>query len=108
MSVNIVDVYGENWDAVVVQSALPVLVDFWAPWCSPCNALTPTIEAAAAEYQGRVKFVKVNCDDNKEIAGRFGVRSIPHLVLLRAGQTAAVITGRTRTRLFAELETQLE
>jgi thioredoxin-like negative regulator of GroEL len=75
--------------------------------CGPCNALTPTIEAAAAEYQDRVKVVKVNCDDNKDVAGRFGVRSIPHLVLLKAGETAAVITGRTRTRMFAELETQL-
>jgi thioredoxin 1 len=107
MSANVVDVNSENWDAEVVQSALPVLVDFWAPWCGPCIALTPTIEALAAEYAGQVKVVKLNCDDNKPIAERFGVRGIPHLVLLKAGETTAVVAGRTRTRIAAEVETHL-
>ena len=107
MSANVVDVNSENWDAEVVQSALPVLVDFWAPWCGPCIALTPTIEALAAEYAGQLKVVKVNCDDNKAISDRFGVRGIPHLVLLKSGETAAVVAGRTRTRIAAEVETHL-
>lgn len=107
MSANIVDVNSANWDREVVQSALPVLVDFWAPWCNPCKALMPTLEALAAEYAGLVKVVKVNCDDDKEISGRFGVRSIPHLVLLKGGATAAVVAGRTRTRLFAEVDIHL-
>ena len=107
MSANIVDVTTETWDVEVVQSAVPVLVDFWAPWCGPCIALTPTIEAVAAEYAGQLKVVKVNCDDNKEISERFGVRGIPHLVLLKGGATTAVVAGRTRTRIAAEVETQL-
>ena len=107
MSANVVDVTTETWDVEVVQSAVPVLVDFWAPWCGPCIALTPTIEAVAAEYAGQLKVVKVNCDDNKEISERFGVRGIPHLVLLKGGATTAVVAGRTRTRIAAEVETQL-
>ena len=107
MSANIVDVTTETWDVEVVQSAVPVLVDFWAPWCGPCIALTPTIEAVAAEYAGQLKVVKVNCDDNKEISERFGVRGIPHLVLLKGGATTAVVAGRTRTRIAAEVETHL-
>ena len=107
MSANIVDVTTETWDVEVVQSAVPVLVDFWAPWCGPCIALTPTIEAVAAEYAGQLKVVKVNCDDNKEISERFGVRGIPHLVLLKGGATTAVVAGRTRTRIAAEVGTHL-
>ena len=107
MSANVVDVNSENWDAEVERSALPVLVDFWAPWCGPCVALTPVIEALAAEYAGQLKVVKVNCDDNKAIHDRFGVRGIPHLVLLKAGKATAVVAGRTRTRLAAEVETHL-
>ena len=107
MSANIVDVTTETWDAEVVQNATPVLVDFWAPWCGPCIALTPTIEAVAAEYASQLKVVKVNVDDNKPIAERFGVRGIPHLVLLKGGATTAVVAGRTRTRIAAEVETHL-
>ncbi len=107
MSANIVDVTTETWDAEVVQNATPVLVDFWAPWCGPCIALTPTIEAVAAEYAGQLKVVKVNVDENKPIAERFGVRGIPHLVLLKGGSTTAVVAGRTRTRIAAEVETHL-
>ena len=107
MSANIVDVTTETWDAEVVQNATPVLVDFWAPWCGPCIALTPTIEAVAAEYAGQLKVVKVNVDENKPIAERFGVRGIPHLVLLKGGATTAVVAGRTRTRIADELEGHL-
>ena len=107
MSANVVDVTTETWDAEVVQNATPVLVDFWAPWCGPCIALTPTIEAVAAEYAGQLKVVKVNVDENKPIAERFGVRGIPHLALLKGGATTAVVAGRTRTRIAAEVETHL-
>jgi thioredoxin 1 len=107
MSEHVLDVNSDTWDAEVVQSNLPVLVDFWAPWCGPCNALTPTVEAFAAEYAGQVKVVKVNSDENQDLAKRFNVRGIPHLLLFKAGQQAAVVAGRTRTRMAAEIETHL-
>ena len=107
MSEHVLDVSSDTWDAVVVQSALPVLVDFWAPWCGPCLALTPTIEALATEFVGQVKVVKVNSDENEDLAKRFNVRGIPHLLLLKAGQVTAVVAGRTRTRISAEIETHL-
>ena len=107
MSVKLLDVNTGNWDAEVVQSAVPVLVDFWAPWCGPCASLMPAVEALAAAYAGQVKVVKVNCDENKELVTRFGVRGIPHLVLLKGGETAAVVAGRTRTRIADELEAHL-
>ena len=107
MSDKLIDVTTDTWDAEGVQSTLSVLVDFWAPWCGPCLALTPAVEAFAAEYDGQVKVVKVNVDENKPIAERFGVRGIPHLVLLKGGATTAVVAGRTRTRIAAEVETHL-
>jgi len=107
MSEHVLDVNSDNWDAEVVQSAVPVLVDFWAPWCGPCIALTPTIEALATEFAGQVKVVKVNSDENQDLAKRFNVRGIPHLLLLKSGQATAVIAGRTRTRISAEVETHL-
>ena len=107
MSDKVIDVTTDTWDAEVVQSALPVLVDFWAPWCSGCLAIAPAIEAVATEYAGQVKVVKVNCDDQTAISDRFGVKGIPHLVLLKGGETAAVVTGRTRTRIAIELEGHL-
>ena len=107
MSANIVDVTSDNWDAEVVQSALPVLVDFWGPRCGPCLSLNPTLAAFAEEYAGQVKVVKVNCDDNKAIVERYGVRGLPHLVLLKSGETAAVVAGRSRARIAAEVEAHL-
>ena len=109
MTQHAIDVNESNFLQEVIEAShrFPVLVDFWAPWCGPCVALTPTIDALAAEYAGQVKVVKVNCDDNKEISDRFGVRGIPHLVLLKSGETTAVVAGRTRTRIAAEVETHL-
>ena len=107
MSAHIVDVNESNWDSEVVQSTVPVLIDFWAPWCGPCKMLEPTVEALAQEYAGQVKVAKVNCDDNKALAQRFGVRGIPHLVLVRGGEQAAVVVSRTRTRIADEIEGHL-
>lgn len=106
MSDLIVEVNEANWDTEVVQSELPVLLDFWAPWCGPCKALEPTLEGLAQHYAGRVKFGKVNSDDNKALAERFGVRSIPHLQLMRGDERVGVLspTARTRTRLAMEVD----
>lgn len=106
MSDLIVEINEANWDAEVVQSTLPVLLDFWAPWCGPCVALEPTLEGLAQHYAGRVKFGKVNSDDNRALVARFGVRGIPHLQLMRGDERVAVLspTARTRTRLAMEMD----
>ncbi len=80
-----VDLDDARFDAVVQGSDLPVLVDFWAPWCGPCRAMAPQFEQAAQQLQGRALLIKVNSDDNPRLATRFGIRSIPTLVRLDGG-----------------------
>lgn len=75
-----------NFDKVVAATELPVLVDFWAPWCGPCRMMAPAFEQAAAQLKGRAMLVKVNSDDNPGLAQRFGIRSIPTLVRLQRGR----------------------
>lgn len=82
-----------GFDREVTDSELPVLVDYWAPWCGPCRALEPVIEAIAAELEGRVRLAKVNVDEEPALAARAGVQSIPHLVLYRDGAPAAHSAG---------------
>ncbi len=77
----------------VLESDQPVLVDFWAEWCGPCRMLGPTIDALAAAYQGRARVVKVNVDDNPEIARQYGVRSIPTVMLFHAGEVQETFIG---------------
>ena len=74
-----------NFENEVLGSEIPVLVDFWAPWCAPCRAIAPSVEALADEYQGQVKVGKMNIDDNPSIPGKFGIRSIPTLLMFKGG-----------------------
>ena len=83
----------ENFQAEVLQSDIPVLVDFWATWCGPCMALAPTLEEIAAEYEGKVKIGKVNVDEEEELAQLFRIFSIPTLKLFRNGQHARTVIG---------------
>ena len=88
-----VELTDANFDAVTTRTELPVLVDFWAPWCGPCVGMAPQFERAAQQLKGRVVFAKVNSDENPRTAGRFGIRSIPTLVRLESGRELARQAG---------------
>jgi len=87
----------------VVDSQVPTLVDFWAPWCGPCKALSPILEELAAEFKGRLKVVKVNTDDNPDVAMRHNIRSIPTVILYSAGQVRETIVGALPKRNFVDM-----
>lgn len=90
---NIHTVTDQSFDSEVLKSEVPVLVDFWAAWCGPCLALTPTIESVADEQAGRIKVCKVNVDENPNIAAKFGIRSIPTIYLFKNGQNLGQLVG---------------
>ena len=98
-----VTVNDENFDDEVLRSDVPVLVDFWAEWCGPCKVVGPTIESLASDYQGKVKVAKLNVDDNPEAAGRFGVRSIPTLIVFKDGEAQQAAVGVKPKGQLAEL-----
>ena len=100
---NTITVNDENFDDEVLRSDIPVLVDFWAEWCGPCKVVGPTVEALASDYQGKVKVAKLNVDDNPEAARRFGVRSIPTLIVFKDGEAQQAAVGVKPKGQLAEL-----
>lgn len=108
MTAQITPVSDANFEAEVVGSELPVLIDFWAPWCGPCMALMPTLQALAPMYEGSLKIVKINIDECPALAERYRVQGIPHLLLTKAGQATATLHDRSRTRLASELDALLD
>ena len=106
---NLLEVNERNWETEVLNSEVPVLVDFWAPWCGPCKMLTPTVEAVAEELSGRLKVVKLNTDEAGPVATRYGVMSIPVLMLFKGGKVVEQITGAAhpKARILEKLEAKL-
>jgi thioredoxin 1 len=88
-----IEVNDQNFEDEVIKSNLPVLVDFWAPWCGPCRMVAPVIEKLSEKYKGKFKFVKLNVDDNRTTAGKFKVMSIPTLLFFKSGKVEETVIG---------------
>ena len=101
-SPNVVEFTSDNWQREVIDSPIPVVVDFWAPWCGPCRALAPTIDSIANKYAGRVKVGKLNIDDAQEIAAQFGVNSIPRIFVFSGGDARERIVGQVHENVIAK------
>jgi len=107
VAANITEVTDNNFQAEVLESPEPVLVDFWAPWCGPCRVVAPVLEEIASE-RSDVRVVKLNVDDNQQTAARYGVMSIPTLIVFKNGEAAHTIIGALpKKRLVQELEPAL-
>ena len=97
-----------SFEADVLQSGQPVLVDFWAEWCGPCKMIAPILDEVASAYQGKLQVAKLNVDDNQQIPGKFGIRGIPTLMLFKGGQLAATKVGAlSKAQLTAFIDQQL-
>jgi len=92
-SADVTHVSDASFEQEVLKSSIPVLIDFWAPWCGPCKAIAPMIDELAKDYAGKLKVVKLNVDDNPETAARYGVRGIPNLLIIKNGQVKDQIVG---------------
>jgi thioredoxin 1 len=90
---NVVELTQSSFQAEVVESAIPVLVDFWAPWCGPCRRVAPLVDDLAQQYAGRAKFVKIDVDQSQELAGGYGVNSIPTLMIFKKGEVVDRFVG---------------
>jgi thioredoxin 1 len=105
---HLVEFTDQNFDEQVLKSDKPVLVDFWATWCGPCRAISPTVEAVAAEYADRTKVGKVNVDENMNVTSRYRITGIPALLLFKNGQVAEQLTGvQSKDALVKMLERHL-
>ncbi|MCB1935025.1 MAG: thioredoxin TrxA [Nitrosomonas sp.] len=108
MSQHIHYVTDENFETEVLQSTLPVLVDYWAEWCGPCRAIAPILDEIAAEYDGKLKVAKLNIDDNEVTPAKYGIRGIPTLMLFKDGNIEATKVGALqKSQLTAFVDSHL-
>ena len=91
-----------DWQSVVVENELPVLVDFWAPWCGPCRSLSSTIDELTTQYDGKVEIVKYNVDENYEYSNKYGIHSIPALLFFKGGEVVKTINGAVAKNVIEE------
>jgi len=105
----ITEVGDNNFEAEVLSCDLPVLVDFWAPWCGPCKSIAPIVEEIASEFEGKLKVAKLNVDDHPVTASRYGIRGIPNLIILKAGTVKEQIVGAVpKAKLVSAIEKALQ
>ncbi len=108
MSDQIVHTSDASFDNDVLKSNVPVLVDYWAEWCGPCKMIAPTLDEIAKDYQGKLKIAKVNVDENPQVTQKFGIRSIPTLMIFKDGSVQAQKVGAmSKSQLSAFIETNL-
>ena len=100
MSGNVLEITDASFQAEVLDSSLPVLVDFWAPWCGPCKALAPTIAAIADDYAGKLKVCKINTDDHSDAASEYNISGLPTCVIFKGGQIVNKIVGMAHRSKF--------
>lgn len=103
MSEDVINVADSNFDAVILKSETPALVDFWANWCAPCRAIAPLVDEIAAQYKGRVRVAKMNVDENQSTPGKYGVRGIPTLILFKDGKVVDQLVGAVPKSQIKEL-----
>ncbi|MCY1015236.1 thioredoxin [Pyxidicoccus sp. MSG2] len=105
---NVTNVGDGDFNQQVLESQQPVLVDFWATWCAPCRAIAPAIDALATQFQGQVKFTKLNIDENQDTPQQYGIRSIPTLLIFKGGKVVEQIVGAVpKARIEAALQKAL-
>lgn len=105
MAEGILEIEDHSFESEVIESELPVVVDFWAPWCGPCRAIGPIVEELAGKYKGKIKFTKCNVDENPVTPSKYEVRAIPTLLFVKSGSVVETITGMTAK---AKLEETIE
>ncbi len=102
MAANLIEVTDATFEKEVLQADIPVLIDFWAEWCVPCKMIAPSVEELAAEYQGRLKVCKMDVDASRNVPPRYGIRSIPTLLLFKGGELKEQIVGALPKSKIAE------
>ena len=108
MSENIMTVTDSSFDTDILDSGLPVLVDFWAEWCGPCKMISPIVEEIANDYEGKVRVAKINIDENDQTPAKYGVRGIPTLILFKGGEVEGTTVGAiTKQQLSTFLDEHL-